>query len=125
MAAATIMKSGFVYRSGSRQPRAMTPRLEKDVCDAPGNAGLSAYVAIEDAVDPGAWCQKIDVAKLTAPLAAYLELDGHVGITPVKSDGSIDVELLTDWASSRGVEPAHGFTNIVLDAIDETIRRSL
>jgi hypothetical protein len=123
MAAPTIMKEGFVYRGGSRKPRNMTPRLEKDVCDDSGKAGLSAYLTVEDATDPDDWCQKIDIGKLVAPLVAYLESDGHVGIAPVTGDGSIDVELLTEWALSRGNEPPHALTNIVLNAIVEPIRR--
>ena len=125
MTAPTIIKEGFVYRSGSRSPRSMTPRLEKDVAEEPGKAGLSAYLTLEDAIDPGDWCQKLDVAKLTVPLAAYLESDGHVAIAPVKDDGNIDVALLTEWASARGIEPPHALTNIVLSAVAETIQRPL
>ena len=101
----------------------MTPRLEKDVSNVPGKAGLSAWLTIEDTVDVGDWCQKIDVAKLAAPLAAYLESGGHLGIVPVRADGSVDAELLAEWAVSRGKEPPHLLTNVVLAAIVEPIQR--
>jgi hypothetical protein len=79
-----IIKDGIVFRSGTRKPRTMTPRLEKDVSTEPGKAGLSAFLTLEDTVEPGKYAQMIDVAKLQAPLAAYLESDGHVGIAPVR-----------------------------------------
>ena len=86
---------------------------------------MSAFSTLENAIDPGDWCQKIDVAKLAAPIAAYLEADGHVGIAPIKEDGIIDVEKLTEWASSRGNQPPHELTNVVLGAIVDTIQRPL
>ena len=54
----------------------------------PGKAGLSAFIEFAKANRPGNYVQKIDVARLTAPLAAILEDDGHVGIAPVTADVS-------------------------------------
>jgi hypothetical protein len=120
---ATIIREGFVFRSGKRKPRAMTPRLETDVSDVPGQAGLSAFTALEHALDPGEKGSKIDVSRLSSPLAAFLEPDGHVGIAPVKADGTIDRDLLEAWAKTRDAAEVHPLTAIVLDAIDDEVRR--
>jgi hypothetical protein len=121
----TILKDGFVFRSGTRKPRSMTPRLEHDVCDEPGKAGLSAFVKLEDALEPGGRGQKIDISKLRAPLTAFLEPDGHVGIAPARADGSIDRDLLEAWAKTRESADMHPLTANVLDAIDEPVKRPL
>ena len=62
---------------------------------------MSAFEAFADANRPGDYVQKIDVAKLGSPLAAILEDNGHVGIAPVKADGSIDEDLLTECSGAR------------------------
>jgi hypothetical protein len=124
MAGPTIMKSGFVYRGGTRTNRSLTPRLHMDVSNVAGKAGLSAFEKFDDANKPGNYVQKIDVAKLASPLAAILEDDGHVGIAPVKADGSVDEDLLIEWANTRDVGSRHPLTKIVYDAIVEAdIRR--
>jgi hypothetical protein len=119
MAAPTIITSGFVYRGGTRTNRSLTPRLGRDVSTIPGKAGLSAFEKFENANRPGNYVQKIDVSRLAAPLAALLEDDGHVGIAPVKADGSIDEDLLTEWAKTRDAGVRHALTKIVYDAIVE------
>ena len=119
MAAATIITTGFVYRGGTRTNRSLTPRLQKDVSNVPGKAGLSAFQKFDDANRPGNYVQKIDVGRLTSPLAAILEDDGHVGIAPVKTDGSIDEELLIEWAQTRDTGVRHALSAIVYDAIIE------
>jgi hypothetical protein len=119
MAAPTIINQGFVYRGGTRTNRSLTPRLHRDVSNIPGRAGLSAFRELDDASKPGNYVQKIDVARLAAPLAAILEDDGHVGIVPVKADGSIDEDLLMEWAMARDAGGQHPLTKIVYDAIVE------
>ena len=125
MATPAIIREGFAYRNGPRSMRNLTPRPDKDVSSEPGKAGLSAFQALEDAIKLGARGQKIDLAKLAHPLAAFLEDDGHIGIVPVKSDGSIDVTLLQQWADTRNVDSPHPLAVILDQAIVEAdIRRS-
>jgi hypothetical protein len=60
---------------------------------------------LDPAVQPGEKAQVIDLDLLDGPLRGYEDqpglegaVDGHVPIAPARPDGSIDRELLTEWA---------------------------
>ena len=120
-------KQGAVYRFGPPSERNCTPRAEKDTAGRPGQEpGLSTFET-----PPGGRrkVQKIDLALLREPLAAFADdpaeggTPGHVAIAPVnKATGEIDYEKLREWAAFREQEgEVHEFTQIVLDSIVEEL----
>jgi hypothetical protein len=108
----TPMRSGVVYRGGSATPTNLTPR--------PGDTtGLSTFDNLEAAVQPGGKAQMIDVSRLKSPLQAVSDPPppGHVSIAPS------DPVLISEWAAARGTETVHPFTQNVMNAIIDVVRR--
>ena len=121
----------LVYRSGSARDDNLTPRPGKDTAGKPGQApGLSTFLTLELAVLPGEKAQVIDLELLEAPLHAYADepglegaVEGHVSIAPAQPDGSIDQELLAAWAATRNTDATHWLTELVKNALVDTIKR--
>ena len=100
----------YVYRGGSAQPDAMTPRPGID--DVPGEPqGLSAWKTPEQAGRPGDKVQIIDTTQLHSCTAVCDTPDGHISIVP--SDGT----SVTDWALTRGTGAVDPHTQDVINAI--------
>jgi hypothetical protein len=85
---------------------------------------------LELAVQPGDKAQVIDLDLLESPLRGFEDqpglegaVDGHVSIAPARSDGSIDEELLAAWAASRNTGTTHRLTELVKNALVDTIKR--
>jgi hypothetical protein len=108
-----VMKNGLVYRGGSKTPQNLTPRPGID------RTGLSTFNDLGKAVKPGGKAQVIDVSHLDPSLQAVRDLfpPGHVSIRPV------DPTLMVEWASTRGTGTIHPFTQMVIDAIVDTVTR--
>jgi len=121
----TRVYDGFVYRSGARREKDMTPRPVGDVSLNLHEAGLSTWCNLDAAIRPGKKGQKIDLALLdTAMLGCFKDENGHVAIVPVDADGNLDMMKLAEWAAAWGVDPPHPLTTMVLDAIVErNVRR--
>jgi hypothetical protein len=109
-----------VYRRGSLTDDNFTPRAGKDTIGRPGQqAGLSA----SDVLPPSGKAQGIDTGALEAPLKAIPDdpkqggTRGHFAIAPVDVMGEVDLELLEDWAMSRGTGRRHELTQRLLDAV--------
>ncbi|MCP3139884.1 hypothetical protein LXT23_21405 [Pyxidicoccus sp. QH1ED-7-1] len=102
----------LVYRQGSDTAQNMTPRPGLD------KKGLSTFETLEQAAKPGEKAQVIDTTKLRC-LKAVCDPppEGHVSIKPETA------EELADWASTRGSDTVHPWTQEVLDAIVDTVRR--
>jgi hypothetical protein len=122
-----------VYRGGSQTDDNLTPRPEKDLETRKGRApGLSAFDRIEMAVEPGSKVQGIDLKRLGDPLRAFPDdpekeggVMGHLSIAPVQSDGTIDLDLLGEWAATRKSGRVHRLTSLLRDAIVQPdMRRS-
>jgi hypothetical protein len=120
----------FVYRGGSATDDNLTPRLGRDTSGKPGQApGLSTFETIEQAASHGSKAHVIDLDLLAAPLRGYRDqvdqggTEGHVSIAPSDESGGIDLDRLLEWAGSRGVAPAHEFTEIVRRAVVRVEKR--
>jgi hypothetical protein len=121
----------LVYRSGSAREDNLTPRPGKDTVGKPGQApGLSTFNSLELAVLPGEKAQVIDLDLLEIPLHGYADqpglegaVDGHVSIAPARPDGSLDQGLLAEWAATRNSGATHMLTELVKNALVETIKR--
>lgn len=122
-----------VYRSGSARDENLTPRPGKDTVGKPGRApSLSTFDTLERAVQPGGKAQVIDLDLLVGPLRGYEDrpglegaVDGHVSIAPARPDGSIDLELLAEWAGARSTGVTHRLTGLAKDALVDTVKRPL
>jgi hypothetical protein len=122
----------LVYRSGSAREDNLTPRPGKDTVGKPGQApGLSTFALLDLAVQLGEKAQVIDLDLLEGPLRGYEDqpglegtVDGHVSIAPARPDGSIDQELLTEWAGTRNTGATHWLTELVKNALVDTVKRS-
>jgi hypothetical protein len=121
----------LVYRSGSASEDNLTPRPGRDTAGKPGKApGLSTFTNLELADQAGDKAQVIDLDLLEDPLRGYEDQpglegaeEGQVSIAPASPDGSIDHELLAEWAGTRGSGQVHRLTELVKDALVETVRR--
>lgn len=121
----------LVYRGGSARDENLTPRAGKDTQGKPGQApGFSVFSTLDLAVEPGGKAQAIDLDLLLPPLVGLEDdcmleggREGHVSITPVTESRRVDQVLLEAWASSRGAVPAHPLTEIVKQALVQTVRR--
>lgn len=92
--------------------------------------GLSTFRRLEQAVQPGEKAQVIDLDRLGSPLRGFADqpgreeaVEGHVSIAPTRPDGSLDEELLADWAASRNTGATHWLTELVKNALVDTIKR--
>jgi hypothetical protein len=121
----------LVYRSGSARDDNLTPRMNQDTVGKPGQSpGLSTFATLELAVHPGGKAQVIDLDLLESPLrgfedCSFLEggIDGHVSIAPAGPDDRVDYGLLHEWAQTRNTEHIHRFTDLVKQALVDTVRR--
>jgi hypothetical protein len=121
----------LVSRSGSARDDNLTPGPGKDTVGKAGQApGLSTFTSLEWAVLPGEKAQVIDLDLLESPLRGYHDqpgmegaVEGHVSIAPARPDGSIDQELLEEWAGTRGTDEVHRLTAVVEDALVGSIKR--
>jgi hypothetical protein len=121
----------LVYRGGSAREDNLTPRPGKDTIERPGQApSLSTFTKLELAVLPGEKAQVLDLDLLGYPLRGYddqpgLEgaIEGHVSIAPALPDGTIDHELLAEWSASRNTGEVHPLTELVKNALVDTIKR--
>ena len=104
----------IVYRGGSRTPYNLTPRPGSDMTG--DKRGLSTFDTLEKATPPGGKAQAIDTSKLTC-LGAHCSPDGHVALRP-----GTQAELEA-WGATKGTDSVHPYTQEVLDAIVETVRR--
>lgn len=114
----------FVYRSGSASDANLILRLRKDTSGKPGQSpGLSIFETLERAASPGAKVQVIDVDLLWGPLRAFPDRvdlggsEGHISIAPAHEAEEADLEMLVEWARSRGTEPPHPFTELINRAV--------
>jgi hypothetical protein len=97
----------------------------------PGQApGLSTFSTLELAVHPGDKAQVIDLDLLESPLRGYDDqpgldgaVDGHISIAPSRPDGSIDQDLLAEWAGTRNTDVTHWLTELVKKALVDSIKR--
>ena len=119
-----VVKSGFVYRSGSRTDLTMTPR-PKDVSADLQEAGLSVWRDLEAAINLDGKAQKIDLSKLDPSiLGCFQDQHGHVSIVPLDADGKLDMIKLAEWAATRDSAAPHPFTKMIIDAVVErNVRR--
>src|SRR5438045_3458800 len=121
----------LVFRSGSARDENLTPRPGKDTEGKPGQApGLSTFTTLEQAVLPGGKVQVIDLDLLGSPLHGYPDepgfegaVEGHVSIAPARSNGSVDHELLGEWAGTRNTERAHWLTELIKQAHIGSVKR--
>jgi hypothetical protein len=120
--ATTIRTTGIVYRRGSKTNRNLTPRPGIDTVGRPGQEpGLST----SETLRPGVVGQGIDLAMLPATLKAFADdpaiggSPGHVAIVPVDAAGTIDWQLLQEWAASRNSGQPHPLTIMLENAIVE------
>jgi hypothetical protein len=121
----------LVYRGGSATDDNLTPRPGRDTITKPGQSpGLSAFIDLESAVEPGGEAQVIDLDLLAEPLRDFADLvgvegsvAGHISIAPVTGEGHVDQVLLEDWARSRGSDSAHWLTMLIKEALIDTVRR--
>jgi len=100
----------YVYRSGSRTDKNMTPRPDKDT------DGLSTWTSLDQAVPPGGKAQRIETAKLEK-VCLDCRPDGHVALhagTP---------EETARWAATRDLDEAHELTK-ELQAASTEVRRA-
>lgn len=118
----SIRTSGFVFRRGRLTEKTFTPRPGIDTVWRPGQApGLSTFETLS--LRRGEVAQVIDVAFLQPPLQAIPDdvaagwTPGHVSIAPVDTAGSIDQQMLDEWAATRGQSSAHALTGNVLQAV--------
>ena len=99
------LTKGIVYRMGSATDNNLTPRPGKDT-----ESGLSTSMD-----KPTGKCQAIDVSKLEkSGLEAINDHGNHVSIRPINDPGFIK---LKEWASTRGTDVTHSFTQAVKNAI--------
>jgi RHS repeat-associated protein len=105
----------IVYRGGSRTPDNLTPRPGRDM--AGDKRGLSTFETLEKATPPGGKAQAIDTSKLKC-LGTHCTPDGHVSLRP-----GTQAEL-EEWAATKGTGTVHPYTQEVLDAVVETVRRT-
>ena len=117
----------IVYRLGSKTDRNLTPRPGKDTVSAGGKRpGLSVATVHPQG---GVKAQKIDTDKLVEPLRFFPDDTGegatadHGTIAPADESGSVDMDTLIEWASSRSTAQ-HRLTRTVLEAIVEADVRS-
>ena len=90
---------------GSATDNNLTPRPGKDT-----ESGLSTSMD-----KPIGKCQAIDVSKLEkSGLEAINDHGNHVSIRPINAPGFIK---LKEWASTRGTDVTHSFTQAVKNAI--------
>jgi hypothetical protein len=121
----------LAYRGGSKSDDNFTPRW-KDTQPGPGvMPGLSLFLSLELAVQPGAKAQVLDLDLLVEPLRPFHDdpsldagQEGHLSIAPADSQGMIDRQLLEEWARSRGTNRPHRLTQLLKDAIVGEERRS-
>ncbi len=122
----------LVYRSGSAREDNLTPRPGKDTVGKPGQApGLSTFKTLDLAVQPREKAQVIDLDLLESPLRGYEDepgleggVVGHVSIAPARPDGNIDQDLLAEWAATRNSGVTHRLTEVVKNALVDSIKRS-
>ena len=115
----------IVYRGGSDTDDNLTPRSGRDEQGKPGRTpGLSAFVAIGQAVEPGGKAQGIDLDQLAVPLRPFYDdpnleggVMGHLSIAPATPDGRVDRTLLNEWAATRKTARVHWLTTALRDAI--------
>jgi len=107
----TVRTQGTVYRGGSDTISNLTPRPSD-------TTGLSTFRTLEQATPSGGKAQVIDIAKLRK-LEAHLDDDppGHVSLRPQNSND------LPAWAGSRDAATPHPYTQDIMDAIVDTVRR--
>jgi hypothetical protein len=102
----------YVYRNGARTPMNLTRRPGVDT------AGISTFERLEGATPPGGKAQVIDTAVLRRLVAILDDVTvGHVSIAPS------DPRLIADWAATRGTDVLHPFTQEVIDAVVDEVRR--
>lgn len=102
----------YVYRGGSDQPMNMTPRPGVD------STGLSTFDNLEAAVKPGGKAQVIDTTKLKCVAACPdAPPPGHVSLAPRNA------AEIPEWAATRGTDTVHPYTQDIIDAIVDTVRR--
>jgi len=109
----------FVYRGGSATPDNLTPRPGVDT------TGISTFDSLEAAIGPGGKAQKIDLQKVGDPLVGVPDAPppGHVSVRPGAELTADVVKAIEDWAATRGTGGVHPYTQSLLDAIVETVRR--
>lgn len=118
-----------VYRYGAGTDDALTPRVKDTVANPGSQPGLSVNLVPPG---PAQKAQKVDVRMLVDSGLAFLPDDPKAGgrsdhgiIAPVDPQtGSVDIELLREWASTRGTRRRHRLTQAILDAIVERDVRS-
>lgn len=120
-----------VYRGRSATDNNLTRRPDTDTKGKPGQApGLSTFSRLDLDVSVNAKAQVIDLELLVAPLRAIPDTieqggtEGHFSIAPVREDGAVDVTLLQEWAESRGTGQPHWLTEILKEAIVDTVKRA-
>ena len=107
----------IVYRGGSDSDDNLTPRpkdveLERDKTGR--SPGLSVFASIDQAVEPGAKAQGIDLDEIDEPLRPFPDdssleggVVGHLSLAPVTAEGQIDQILLNEWADTRQTGRVH------------------
>jgi hypothetical protein len=129
--ASRLEMARLVYRSGSARDDNLTPRPGKDTAGKQGQApGLSTFTTLEQAVLAGGKAQVIDLDLLGSPLHGYPDevgfegaVEGHVSIAPARSNGSVDHELLAEWAWTRNSEHSHWLTELIKQAHIGSVKR--
>ena len=122
----------IVYRSGAVTTDNFTPRPGKDTTEQAGKPpGLSTFKTMAAlSLPPGNKAQQLDLDLLKSPLKPFPDdptLGGmidHVAIAPGDAEGSVNQELLEEWAACRKTEVCHPLTQIVLDCIVEIDMRT-
>lgn len=106
--------SEFIFRKGSDSPMNLTPRPGKDDVE---NGGLSFFDNVEDMMKntpllKGDKYIQVDPKKLYGLDVIFDNVPpGHVTVRPQT------LSALKDWASTRGTQVIHGFTEIVKNAM--------
>ena len=98
------------YRGGSNSPSNLTPRPGVDT------TGLSTFDSLA-AFKPGDKVQVIDTSLLDKLRAVPdAEPPGHVSVRPP------DLSEISDWASTRGTDEIHPYTQELKDAIIDQVK---
>lgn len=121
----------LVFRGGTSTDDNLTPRPGKDTVSNQGRSpGLSVWEHLAMSTAPGGKAQLIDLDLLGGELAAFADDPttggdpGHFVIAPIRRDRSIDQDLLSEWAASRGTGKPHRLTVALRGALAGEARRS-